>query len=219
MQKLLRLLAVAGMLLLVLGLTGSPAHAADPALESQFVAGVNAVRAQAGLPPLAVDSQLTSVARSWADSQASVNAMSHNPGLTGQVSGAWTLVGENVGAGPEVGSLMDAFVASPSHYANIVEPRFDYIGVGVTWGSDGRMYTTHVFMDLEATPAPAPTTPEPDPAPSTTAPAPSTTTTTTTAPPPPPPPPPPTTPPPAAAAPERVAVVLDMVGALGDGVQ
>jgi hypothetical protein len=217
MQKLLRLMAAACTALLVLGLTGSPADAADPGLESQFVSGVNAVRAQAGLPPLAVHSQLTSVARSWADQQASVNAMSHNPGLTGQVSGAWTLVGENVGAGPEVGALMDAFVASPTHYANIVEPRFDYIGVGVTWGSDGRMYTTHVFMDLEAAPAPAPTTTEPDPAPTTTAPAASTTTTTTA--PPPPPPPPPTTPPPAAAAPERVAVVLDMVGALGDGVQ
>ena len=217
MQKLLRLLAAACTALLILGLTGSPADAADPGLESQFVAGVNAVRAQAGLPPLAVHSQLTSVARSWADSQASVNAISHNPSLTGQVAGAWTLVGENVGTGPQVGGIMDAFVASPSHYANIVEPRFDYIGVGVTWGTDGRMYTTHVFMDLEATPAPAPT-PEPEPAPSTTAPA-ATTTTTTAPPPPPPPPPPPTAPPPAAAAPERVAVVLDMVGALGDGVQ
>ena len=64
MQKLLRLMAAACTALLVLGLAGSPADAADPALESQFVAGVNAVRAQAGLPPLAVHSQLTSVARS-----------------------------------------------------------------------------------------------------------------------------------------------------------
>jgi hypothetical protein len=218
MQKLLRLTAAACSMLLVLGLTGSPADAADPALESQFVAGVNAVRAQAGLPPLQVHSQLTSVARSWADRQASVNAISHNPSLTAQVAGAWTLVGENVGTGPEVAPIMDAFVASPSHYANIVEPRFDFIGVGVTWGTDGRMYTTHVFMDLEASPAPAPApepASDPAPAPSTTAPAPTTTTTTT----PPPPPPPPTPPPPAAAAPERVAVVLDMVGALGDGVQ
>ena len=219
MGKLLRLLAAATTALLILGLAGSPADAAEPGLESQFVAGVNAVRARAGLPPLAVHSQLTSVARSWADSQASVNGISHNPGLTGQVAGAWTLVGENVGTGPEVGGIMDAFVASPSHYANIVEPRFDYIGVGVTWGTDGRMYTTHVFMDLESTPPPPVEAPTTEPAPSTTAPAaPSTTTTTTTAPPPPP-PPPPTAPPPAAAAPERVAVVLDMVGALGDGVQ
>ena len=216
MQKLLRLLAAACSALLVLGLTGSPADAAEPALESQFVAGLNAVRAQAGLPPLRVDSQLTSVARAWADRQASVNAISHNPSLTGQVTGAWTLVGENVGTGPEVAPIIDAFVASPSHYANIVEPRFDYIGVGVTWGTDGRMYTTHVFMDLEATPAPTPDpapASSPSPAATTTAPAP--TTTPPTAPPPPPPP----TPPPAAAAPERVAVVLDIVGALGDGVQ
>ena len=147
-----------------------------------------------------------------------MNAMSHNPEPDRPGLGAWTLVGENVGAGPEVGGLMDAFVASPTHYANIVEPRFDYIGVGVTWGSDGRMYTTHVFMDLDgdARPRRAPA-PEPDPGAehhgargahhhdhhrSAAAPAPAA-----------------DRPPPAAAAPERVAVVLDMVGALGDGVQ
>lgn len=218
MQKPLRLLLAASATLLLLGLTGSPAGAAEPGLESQFVAQVNAVRAQAGLAPLQVHSQLTSVARSWADAQAGVNAISHNPNLAGQVAGGWSLIGENVGTGPEVGGIMTAFVNSPSHYRNIVEPRFDYIGVGVTWGTDGRMYTTHVFMDLEASPAPAPA-PAPAAAPATTAAAPATTapatTTTTTAPPPPPPP----TPPPAAAAPERVAVVLDMVGALGDGVQ
>lgn len=221
MAKLLRLLLAASATLLLLGLGTSPAGAAEPALESQFVAQVNAVRAQAGLPPLQVHGQLTSVARAWADHQASASAISHNPNLAGQVAGGWSLVGENVGTGPEVGGIMTAFVNSPSHYRNIVEPRFDYIGVGVTWGTDGRMYTTHVFMDLEAAPAPAPApAPAAQPAPSSTAPAPATTapaptTTTTTAPPPPPPP----TPPPASAAPERVAVVLDMVGALGDGVQ
>src|SRR5690606_35401635 len=110
MRTLLRLLAAASSMLLALGLDATPAaDAAKPALESQFVAGVNAVRARAGLPALQVHPQLTSVARAWADRQASVNAISHNPNLTSQVAGAWTLVGENVGTGPEVAGIMDAF--------------------------------------------------------------------------------------------------------------
>ena len=34
----------------------------------------------------------------------------------------WAKLGENVGTGPDVGSVMDAFIASPGHYANIVDP-------------------------------------------------------------------------------------------------
>jgi hypothetical protein len=133
------------------------------------------------------------------------------------------VVGENVGTGPEVGAIMNAFVGSPSHYANIVDARYDYIGVGVTWGSDGRMYTAHVFMDLGGSsapvpaPAPAPArvqaaaapapaaaapaaAPEPEPAPEPVA-------------------PPAPAPPPAAAASDRVATVLALVGALDAGVR
>jgi pyruvate/2-oxoglutarate dehydrogenase complex dihydrolipoamide acyltransferase (E2) component len=79
-------------------------------------------------------------------------------------------LGENVGVGGDVTSLMNAFVNSPAHYRNIVDPEFNYIGVGVSYDAQGRIYTTHDFMRLDdasapdAAPAPEPA-PAPDPAP------------------------------------------------------
>jgi len=217
MRTTLRLLAASAvaMILLSTGATAPTAEAAEPGLESQYVASINAVRADAGLPPLEVYGELTAVARAWADQMASENRIWHNPNLGGQISAPWWKVGENVGTGYEVGAVMDAFVNSAAHYRNIVDADFEFIGVGVTWGSDGRMYTAHVFMDLDggrvaAAPEPAPA-PEAEPEVAAAA-----------APEPvveaPPAPPAPLVPP-AAVAPERVAAMLALVGDLDDGVR
>jgi uncharacterized protein YkwD len=187
--------------LLLLAATPSPAVAADAGIEADYVAALNRVRAREGLAPLEVHGELVGVARAWADTMAGANDIWHNPDLGSQVSAPWVVLGENVGTGYEVPVIMQAFVDSPSHHRNIVDPRFDFVGVGVTWGSDGRMYTAHVFMDLGGSSAPAPA-----PAPATAAPAP-----------PPPPPPPVPAPPPAAAAPERVEAVFAAVRAIGAG--
>lgn len=222
MRTTLRLLAAAAATLVLLstGAATDVADAAEPGLEAQYVAGLNAVRADAGLPPLAVDGELTAVARAWADQMASENRIWHNPNVGGQVSAPWLKLGENVGTGVEVGAVMDAFVNSPAHYRNIVDADFDYVGVGVTYGSDGRMYTAHVFMDLDGG-APAPTPPAPEPEEATPA-----ETAAAQAPTPPAPdaavdetaqPAPPATPP-AAAAPERIATVLGIVEHLDGGV-
>jgi hypothetical protein len=221
MRTTLRLLAAAAATLILLstGAAAPQAAAAEPGLESQYVSGVNGVRAEAGLPPLAVDGQLTAVARAWADRMASENRIWHNPNLGNEVAGAWMKIGENVGTGVEVSSVMSAFVNSPAHHRNIVDADFDYIGVGVTYGSDGRMYTAHVFMDLDGgapapTPAPAP---EPEPAPTPAppaaaqAPTPSAPEAAVAEPAPP-------AAPPAAAVPERIATVLGVVAHLDGGV-
>ena len=225
MRTTLRLLAAATVTLILLstGAAAPQASAAEPGLESQYVASVNAVRADAGLPPLAVDGELTAVARRWADRMASENRIWHNPNLAGEITAPWWKIGENVGTGVEVSAVMNAFVNSAAHYRNIVDPEFDYIGVGVTYGSDGRMYTAHVFMDLDggvSAPAPDPApAPEPEPdhsqAPAAAqAPTPAAPDVVAEAPA----PPPPATPP-AAAAPERVATVLRIVGVLDAGVR
>jgi hypothetical protein len=216
MRKLATALAAAAVALLVLtGLSAAPADAAEPGTEAQFVAAVNNVRAGRGLPPLAVHNELVGVARNWTDQMVAAGGISHNPNLANAVSANWAVLGENVGVGYDVDGLMQAFINSAAHYRNLVEPRYDTIGVGVTWGPDGRMYTTHVFMDLADSsapppapaPAPAPAPPAPPPAPE---PAP--------APPAEPAPPPPPITPPAAAAPQRVAAVLAAVASLNAGV-
>jgi uncharacterized protein YkwD len=194
------------------GTAGAPsavvAPAADPGLESQFVGRINGLRASKGLSQLQVSGELVGVARAWTDRMVSAGQISHNPNLGSQVSGNWTKLGENVGVGHDVDGLMQAFINSPSHYANLVDPVWTHVGVGVTRASDGRIYTTHNFMALpgSAPPPPPPPPPGPSSPPASTAP-PAPTTTTTTAPPPPPEPHPTS---------ERVTAVLDPLRSLED---
>jgi hypothetical protein len=124
------------------------------------------------------------------------------------VPSGWSKLGENVGVGYDVSGLMQAFIGSPKHYENLVDPAWTHVGVGVTRASDGRIYTTHNFMALGGgAPAPAPVAPPTTapPAPTTTVPPP----TPTTVPPPPPPEPHPTS--------ERVTAVLDPLRSLEAG--
>ena len=166
---------------------------ADPGTESQFINAVNRLRASKGLSQLQVHGGLTGVARSWTDRMVANGGISHNPNLGSQVGGSWTKLGENVGVGHDVDGLMQAFINSPSHYRNLVDPVWTHIGVGVSFGSDGRTYTTHNFMALPGGAAPPPPSPPPPPPPppttatsppTTAAPPPPPPTTTTTAPPP-----------------------------------
>lgn len=152
-------------LVALLGLMAPAAHAQAP---SDFVGDVNALRAEVGLPALVVDGDAAEYARWWAGRMAETNTLAHSsPSDRAGIPGAWTVVGENVGAGVERGTLMAMFVASPTHYANIVRPGFDRVGVGVSWGSDGRMYVAFIFLDediapvVEAPPPPAPPPPHP----------------------------------------------------------
>ena len=190
----------------------APAEAADSGAEASFLASLNSIRAAHGLGPLEMNSSLRSVARGWTDQMVANGGISHNPGLAGSVSGGWSKLGENVGVGTNVSTLMKAFVNSPAHYKNIVDPAFNYVGLGVSYDDAGHMYVTHDFMALGSAPDPAPA-PAPAPkasksapaAPAAEAPAPE------AAPEPAPPPPPP--PPPADAA--RVKTMLTALQVVG----
>lgn len=108
-----------------------------------FVSAVNASRAQSGLAPYTLRSDLSSVAYSWAKHMAASGTLSHNPDLANQVSN-WTYLGENVGYGPDWRTIENALMKSPSHRANILDRDFTEIGVGVVV-VDGRMWVTQVF--------------------------------------------------------------------------
>jgi uncharacterized protein YkwD len=148
-------------LLLCLIAPVAPASASredPPSDEARFVELVNAARARAGVAPLTVDDELTGLARDWAAQMAAAGAISHAKPISAGVAQDWQKLGENVGKGPSVDPIMDAFIASPGHYANLMDPAFSRIGVGVVW-ANGVLYTTHRFMQLRsdgAPPAPAP---------------------------------------------------------------
>jgi len=141
--KLRHVLAVAT-IAFALGLGLVPATPASAATSGDFVNQINSLRSSKGLSTLVVDSRLQSVAQAWAEKMAQAGSISHNPAL-GSIPGNWTKVGENVGVGGNVSSLMTAFINSPHHYENLVDGSFNSVGVGIAVGSDGRIYTTHDF--------------------------------------------------------------------------
>lgn len=148
--------------LVVTLLAPGTARAADADAEHAFVAAVNQERAAAGLAAVSVAADLVGVARQHAVVMADGQDLHHNPNLTTQVSG-WQKVGENVGKGPSVAPIQQAFMESPAHRANVLDPDWTEIGVGVE-ARDGRLWVVEVFRQPEAAAAPAPP-PEPAPAP------------------------------------------------------
>lgn len=126
--------------------TAAPASGLDTGAEQDFVARINALRQSRGLGALAIDPELVTNARNWTHVMANSGSIFHASDLSVGVSTSWELLGENVGVGSEVSTLFEAFVASPTHYANIVDPSFRYIGVGVLW-QDGRMWTVQRYRN------------------------------------------------------------------------
>jgi uncharacterized protein YkwD len=140
---------------------------AAPDANAGFVASINALRQSQGLNALIEDGNLDNIAQDWAVHMAADGAISHRTSLAAGVTADWKRLGENVGFGPGVSSLMEAFIASPHHYENLVDPRFTRIGVG-TVNVDGLLYTAHEFMSVQGDGAPSPApAPAPAAAPST----------------------------------------------------
>ena len=104
-------------------------------------------RAALGLPHLARDPALDAVAASWAAAMASSGTMAHRADLAtvafAAVPGA-SAAAENVGVGPDVRSVYERFLTSPSHLANITGA-YDRIGVGVSVDGVGRTWVAVNF--------------------------------------------------------------------------
>lgn len=169
-------------LILALGVSSYPAGAGADTVsdEAVFVSKINDLRAGKGLAPLQVNANLVAKARAWSGGMAAAGRIWHST-LSDGITEDWRKLGENVGMGGSVDGLHTAFVNSPAHYANLVDPSFTHIGIGiVTQGNT--IFVTEMFMQLmPAKSAPVitlPTTPVtiPQLAPTTTAPKPTITT-------------------------------------------
>jgi hypothetical protein len=130
-------------------LLAGPAHADTVSDQQQFVADINQLRASKGLGALTIDANLTNVALGWAQKMADDGNISHNPSLRDLITSNWYKLGENVGFGPTVDTVFRAFVNSPHHYANLIDPSFTHVGVGVVFRGT-TMYTSHEFMQLRS---------------------------------------------------------------------
>ena len=153
-----RLAAGVLVVLLVSALFAAPAGAnterpGNPTTaEAEFVQLLNQARAGRGLPALQVHPNLTRDARAWSGVMAQRNQLVHTTTLAADTAASipsWSRAGENIGRGWNVRQLHDAFVASPTHWANIVGD-FNYIGVGVVY-TDQRTWVTFRFAKAAPT--------------------------------------------------------------------
>jgi uncharacterized protein YkwD len=117
-----------------------------------FLADTNQLRASKGVGSLSMDNQLVAIAMGWSQHMMEAGTLSHNPNLANAVAENWTKLGENVGFGPSVSAIHTAFVNSPHHYANLVDPAFQFVGIAIAYGSDGRLWVTEDFMQLAGPP-------------------------------------------------------------------
>jgi uncharacterized protein YkwD len=130
----------------------------DVATLNELVVRVNEARAEGrdcgsrgwfdAAPPLRTEARLMGVAQAHSEDQRDRGVMSHQgsdgSGPSDRVSDAgyaWRTVGENVAWGyPSVAAVMDGWLGSPGHCANLMNPAFEELGVGLA-GS----YWTQVF--------------------------------------------------------------------------
>lgn len=151
---------IAATLSLILWTTSA---AANVNIDSQ----TNAARAQYGLPPLTTSEAINSVAATRVQ-QITTN-FAHPTSwqwLFDAIPGCESALGENIayyttGAEP-AGWPVSAWMASPSHKANILNPGWNYQGSAMLL-ANGRTYAVQIFSKACAATQPAPPAPKPQP--------------------------------------------------------
>ncbi|MFB7653176.1 MULTISPECIES: CAP domain-containing protein [unclassified Streptomyces] len=117
--------------------------------EAQVLALVNEERAAAGCSPVTANDKLTRAADDYSDVMASSGVMSHTgpdgSTMTTRVEAAgyqWSTLGENIARGQaDAAAVMDSWMNSEGHRANILNCSFKELGVGVHVGDGGPWWT------------------------------------------------------------------------------
>lgn len=139
-----------------------PASASPAGEESCFLSAINAARSAAGAAPLSIQGDLLRISRAWSQTMATAGQLFHDPNLTKLAPSNWQALGENVGTGPTCDSIAQAFMNSPEHRRNILDPAFTTVGVGVVDSAGGTVWVTEDFMGTGAAlPLPIVTQPAP----------------------------------------------------------
>jgi hypothetical protein len=124
----------------------------------------NQERARAGVSPLVMDPRLLAAAQKHSEWMAANNTMSHTgaggsspfdriaaEGYRGRTAG------ENVAQGFTAPvSVMTAWMNSAGHRANLLNPAFQDIGVGIKASTSGQLYWCQTFGGGAGTPTPTP---------------------------------------------------------------
>jgi uncharacterized protein YkwD len=127
----------------------SPAGAATRTTERhEMLVRTNDSRSVFGRSRVAIDRHLSRIARDHSAWMASTGRFEHtaHPASTYLKGVDWTCWGENIALSS--GSMRDvekAFMHSPEHRANILDPCFRHVAIGVVRDGDGTAWVTVFF--------------------------------------------------------------------------
>ncbi|MEU6509413.1 CAP domain-containing protein [Streptomyces sp. NPDC046942] len=121
---------------------------AQTAAEAEVLKLVNEERSKVGCSPLSANSSLTKLAEAFSDEMAARGFFDHtdpdgkSPWDRAAAAGISNLGGENIARGQaDAAAVMQAWMNSPGHKANILNCNFKTLGVGVHFGSGGPWWT------------------------------------------------------------------------------
>ena len=112
--------------------------------QSSVLSELNSDRRAAGLHGLSTQADAQRKAQAWAEKLARENKLYHS-NLPDGIKVKWCSIGENVGYGPSVPTIEDAYMKSPGHKANILNTKWNGAGVGYAMNGN-RVYTVQVFI-------------------------------------------------------------------------
>ena len=127
--------------------------AGQSSMTSQVVNLVNSERAAQGLTALQKDSRLAALAQQKAEDMAKKQYFSHTSPTYGsafdmlKAAGySYKTAGENIAMGQKsAASVMDGWMHSSGHRANILHTSYEKIGVGYAVSADGMPYWVQIF--------------------------------------------------------------------------
>ncbi|MEH6991339.1 SafA/ExsA family spore coat assembly protein [Neobacillus drentensis] len=131
-----------------------PSLDATKSIESQVVQLTNQERAKNGLGPLTQDWELSRVARYKSVDMRDKNYFSHTSPTYGSpftmmknFGISYRAAAENIAAGQTTAQeVVNSWMNSPGHRANILSGKYTLIGVGYAKGGSNRHYWTQMFI-------------------------------------------------------------------------
>jgi uncharacterized protein YkwD len=130
--------------------SANPSPANLGAMSAAILCLLNSERASKGLPAVHANAKLRRAAKAWANRMVSGRFFAHEAGhstvlsrikKTGYVRGSWSL-GENIawgsGALATPQAIVNGWMHSPGHRANILHGAFKDIGIGIKLGAPGQ---------------------------------------------------------------------------------
>jgi len=127
---------------------------ARPDLETRMLDLVNRERAAAGLPPVAPDPEMTGVARKHSAEMFARGYFAHQTpeGLSPfdrmkRDGVAFRTAGENLALAPTLSVAHNGLMNSPGHRANILQPSFGRLGIGILDGGRRGLMVTQNFRN------------------------------------------------------------------------